>query len=111
LRPRPAADGSLAWNTTFHADVDAVFEFTTLWAVALLGILLGPAGALIALGVVFVAEIGVGIGITLYKERSVREKANAKLADVIPDRLTIKTRRWDPFYPTLHQGLWKPTQD
>lgn len=110
LRPKLASDGQLEWNTTFNADVDAVFEFITLWAVALLGILLGPYGALIALGVVFVAELGVGIGITLYKEDSVREKANAKLADIIPDRLTIKTRRWDPFYATLHQVVTKPTQ-
>ncbi|HEX2584768.1 MAG TPA: hypothetical protein VHL14_06530, partial [Steroidobacteraceae bacterium] len=109
LRPKIADDGQLEWNTTFNASVDAAFEFTTLWAVALLGILLGPYGALIALGVVFVAELGVGIGITLYKEDSVREKANAKLADIIPDRLTIKTRRWDPFYATLHQVVTKPT--
>lgn len=110
LRPKLADDGQLEWNTTFNASVDAVFEFTTLWAVALLGILLGPYGALIALGVVFVAELGVGIGITLYKENSVKEQANAKLADIIPDRLTIKTRRWDPFYATLHQVVTKPTQ-
>lgn len=110
LRPKIADDGSLGWNTSFHADVDAVFEFTTLWAIGLLGILLGPYGALIALGVVFVAELGVGIGITLYKENSVEEQANAKLADIIPDRLTIKTRRWDPFYATLHQVVTKPTQ-
>jgi len=110
LRPTLASDGSLEWNTSFNADVDAVFEWTTLWAVALLGILLGPYGALIALGVVFIAELGVGIGITLYKENSVQEKANAKLADIIPDRLTIKTRRWDPFYATLHQVVTKPTQ-
>jgi len=110
LRPKLADDGSLEWDTRFNADVDAVFEFTTIWAVALLGILLGPYGALIALGVVFVAELGVGIGITLYKEGSVQDQANAKLADVIPDRLTIKTRRWDPFYATLHQVVTKPSQ-
>lgn len=110
LRPRLADDGSLEWDTDFDVDVDAVFEFATIWAATLLGILFGPAGALYFLGAVFLVELGVGIGITLYKEGSVEEKADATLADVIPDRLTIGTRRWDPFYATLHQVVTKPSQ-
>jgi len=110
LRPRLADDGSLDWNTNFDVDVDAVFEFTTLWAATLMGILFGPYGALIFLGAVFLIELGVGIGISLYKEGSVQKKADATLADVIPDRLTISTRRWDPFYATLHQVVTKPSQ-
>jgi hypothetical protein len=110
LRPRRADDGSLAWDTNFDVDVDAVFEWTTIWAATVLGILFGPAGALYFLGAVFLVELGVGIGISLYKEGSVQEKADATLADVIPDRLTIATRRWDPFYATLHQVVTKPSQ-
>ncbi len=110
LRPLLADDGSLEWDTNFDVDVDAVFEFTTIWAATLLGILFGPAGALYFLGAVFLVELGVGIGISLYKEGSVQEKADATLADVIPDRLTISTRRWDPFYATLHQVVTKPSQ-
>jgi hypothetical protein len=110
LRPRRADDGSLEWDTNFDVDVDAVFEFTTIWAAGLLGILFGPAGALYFLGAVFLVELGVGIGISLYKEGSVQDKADATLADVIPDRLTISTRRWDPFYATLHQVVTKPSQ-
>jgi hypothetical protein len=110
LRPKRADDGSLAWNTDFHVDLDAVFEFTTIWAASLLGILFGPGAALIFMGAVFLLELGVGIGISLYKEGSVEEKADATLADVIPDRLTIATRRWDPFYATLHQVVTKPSQ-
>jgi hypothetical protein len=110
LRPRRAADGSLEWDTNFDVDVDAVFEFTTIWAATLLGILFGPAGALYFLGAVFLVELGVGIGVSLYKEGSVQDKADATLADVIPDRLTISTRRWDPFYATLHQVVTKPSQ-
>ena len=37
------------------------------------------------------------------------DRADATLADVIPDRLTISTRRWDPFYATLHQVVTKPS--
>lgn len=110
LRPRLADDGSLDWHTNFDVDVDAVFEFMTIWTATLLGILFGPGAALIFLGAVFLIELGVGIGISLYKEGSVREKADATLADVIPDRLTISTRRWDPFYATLHQVVTKPSQ-
>jgi hypothetical protein len=110
LRPKRADDGSLEWDTNFDVDVDALFEFTTIWAATLLGILFGPAGALYFLGAVFLVELGVGIGISLYKEGSVQEKADATLADVIPDRLTISTRRWDPFYATLHQVVTKPSQ-
>lgn len=110
IRPTIDGDGLLVWDTDFDADVDAVFEFTTIWAAALLGILLGPGAALTFLGVVFAAELGVGIGISLYKEGRVSDKADAALADVIPDRLTIKTRRWDPFYATLHQVVTKPSQ-
>lgn len=38
------------------------------------------------------------------------KKADATLSDVIPDRLTIKTRHWDPLYATLHQVVTKPSQ-
>lgn len=110
LRPKTASDGSLDWDTDFNVSVDAAFEFTTIWAATLLGILFGPYGALIFMGAVFLVELGVGIGITLYKEGSVEKKADATLADVIPDRLTISTRRWDPFYATLHQVVTKPSQ-
>jgi hypothetical protein len=111
LRPRLSGDGtSLEWETKFVLDVDAVFEFTTIWAATLLFILFGPTAPLVFLGVVFLAELGVGIGYSLYKEGSIREKADATLADVIPDRLTISTRRWDPFYATLHQVVTKPSQ-
>lgn len=110
IRPRITDDGSLEWDTDFDADVEAVFEFITLWGAALLGILVGPGAALLFLGAVFLAEIGVGVGISLYKEDKVSKKADATLVDVIPDRLTITTRRWDPFYATLHQVVTKPSQ-
>ena len=42
-------------------------------------------------------------------EHGIRE-SRLPLADIIPDRLLIKTRRWDPFYATLHQVVTKPSQ-
>ncbi len=69
LRPKRADDGSLEWDTNFDVDVDALFEFTTIWAATLLGILFGPAGALYFLGAVFLVELGVGIGISLLQRR------------------------------------------
>lgn len=110
LRPFRADDGTLAWSTDFNVDIDATFEFTTIWAAGLLFILFGPAAALYFMGAVFLVDLGVGIGIGIAKEGKVEQKANATLADVIPDRLTISTRRSDPFYATLHQVVTKPSQ-
>lgn len=110
LRPTLDGDGLLVWETNFDVDVDALFEFMTFWAATLVGICFGPIGAAIFLGSVFVLEVGAGIFFGEYFEARVSKKADATLSDVIPDRLTIKTRRWDPFYATLHQVVTKPSQ-
>jgi hypothetical protein len=110
IRPTLDADGFLVWDTDFNVSVDALFEFITFWAAALVGIAFGPLGAAIFLGSVFVLEVGAGIFFGEYFEARVSKKADASLSDVIPDRLTIKTRRWDPFYATLHQVVTKPSQ-
>lgn len=110
IRPSIDGDGLLVWNTKLDVDVDALFEFITFWAVTLTFILFGPIGAGIFLGMVLVAEVGAGIFFGEYFEARASKKADATLSDVIPDRLTIKTRRWDPFYATLHQVVTKPSQ-
>lgn len=110
LRPTIDGDGLLVWSTDFDVDVDALFEFMTFWAATLVGICFGPVGAAIVLGSVFVLEVGAGMFFGEYFEDRVSKKADATLSDVIPDRLTIKTRRWDPFYATLHQVVTKPSQ-
>jgi hypothetical protein len=110
LRPKTAADGSLEWDSDFDISLDTLFEFMGLWATMLMFILFGGAAALIFMGAVFLIELGIGIGISIWKEGSIQKKADATLADVIPDRLTISTRRWDPFYATLHQVVTKPAQ-
>ncbi|HEX6288055.1 MAG TPA: hypothetical protein VFZ66_02640 [Herpetosiphonaceae bacterium] len=110
IKPSIDSDGFLVWSTDLDVDVDALFEFITFWAVTLTFILFGPIGAGIFLGVVLVAEVGAGIFFGEYFEARAAKKADATLSDVIPDRLTIKTRRWDPFYATLHQVVTKPSQ-
>jgi len=110
IKPSIDGDGLLVWSTDLHVDVDALFEFMTFWAATLTFILFGPIGAGIFLGSVLVAEIGAGIFFGEYFEARAAKKADATLSDVIPDRLTIKTRRWDPFYATLHQVVTKPSQ-
>lgn len=110
ITPSIDGDGFLVWSTDLHVDVDALFEFMTFWAATLTFILFGPIGAGIFLGSVLVAEIGAGIFFGEYFEARAAKKADATLSDVIPDRLTIKTRRWDPFYATLHQVVTKPSQ-
>jgi hypothetical protein len=110
IRPSIDDDGLLEWDTNFDVDIDALFEFMTFWAATLVGICFGPIGLGIFLGIVLVGEIGAGIFFGDYFEARVSKKADATLSDVIPDRLTIKTRRWDPFYATLHQVVTKPSQ-
>ena len=110
IKPSINAEGLLDWHTDFDVNVDALFEFITFWAVTLTFILFGPIGAGILLGAVLVGEIGAGIFFGEYFEARAARKADATLSDVIPDRLTIKTRRWDPFYATLHQVVTKPSQ-
>ncbi len=110
LRPKLASDGSLDWDTDFNISLDTLFEFMGLWATMLMFILFGGAAALIFMGAVFLVELGIGIGISIWKEGSIQKKADATLADVIPDRLPITTRRWDPFYATVHQVVTKPAQ-
>ncbi len=110
ITPSINEDGLLVWSTDLDVDVDALFEFITFWAVTLTFILFGPIGAGIFLGAVLVAEVGTGIFFGEYFEARAAKKVDATLSDVIPDRLTIKTRRWDPFYATLHQVVTKPSQ-
>jgi hypothetical protein len=110
IRPKIDGDGLLVWDTSFDVDIDALFEFMTFWAATLIGICFGPIGLGIFLGLVIVGEIGAGIFFGEYFEARVSKKADATLSDVIPDRLTIKMRRWDPFYATMHQVVTKPSQ-
>lgn len=110
IRPSINGDGILVWNTDLDVDIDALFEFITFWAFTLVSIAFGPVGAAIFLGVVIVGEVGAGIFFGEYYEARATKRADATLSDVIPDRLTVKTRRWDPFYATLHQVVTKPSQ-
>ena len=110
IKPVIESDGTLSWDTDLDIDVDALFEFMTLWGAMLTFILFGPIGAGIFLGATLIGQIGAGIYFGEYFEARASKKADATLSDVIPDRLTVKTRRWDPFYATKHQVTVKPSQ-
>jgi hypothetical protein len=110
VRPKLDGDGFLEWDSDIDVDVDLLFEFMTFWAATLGFILFGPVGAGVVLGTAVVGQVGAGIFLGEYFEARARKKADATLTDVIPDRLTIKTGRWDPFYATLHQVVTKPSQ-
>ncbi len=108
--PRIDADGLLDWDSDVNVSVDLLFDFKTLWAATLGLILFGPIGAGVILGVAIVGQVGLGIYLGERFESRAQKKTDATLADVIPDRLTIRTARWDPFYATKHQVVIKPTQ-
>ncbi|MCA8942017.1 MAG: hypothetical protein KDB80_05595, partial [Planctomycetes bacterium] len=110
IRPTLDGDGFLVWDSDLDVNVDALFEFITFWAATLGFILFGPIGAGVVLGLAVVGSIGAGLFFGEYFEARARKKADATLTDVILDRLTIRTGRWDPFYATLHQVVTKPSQ-
>lgn len=110
IKPQINGDGTLSWDTDFDVSVDALFEFLTLWGTMLTFILSGPIGAGIFLGAVLVGQAFADIYLGEHFDARVSNKADATLSDVIPDRLGVKTRRWDPFYSTQHQVVVKPSQ-
>lgn len=110
IKPQINSDGTLSWDTDLDVDIDALFEFMTLWGTMLTFILFGPIGAGIFLGATLIGQIGAGIYFGEHFETRASKKADATLSDVIPDRLAVSTRRWDPFYATKHQVVIKPSQ-
>ncbi len=110
IRPKIGDDGLLHWDVRTDVDIDALFEFLTIFAFTWLSIMFGGIVGLIFLGAILVGEIGVGIYLEERFEEKVAKRADATLTDVILDRLKVKRRRWDPFFTTIHEVVIKPSQ-
>lgn len=91
--------------------VDTLFEILPFLIFAALSIVFGV-GGLIASGIIagLLAGIDVAAGLIASAVLSgkVEAKADATLLDVMPDKLALVRKRWDPFYKTLHQVVTKP---
>jgi hypothetical protein len=109
--PRIDGDGLLAWDTNLDVSVDALFEFLTLFGFLWLSVLFGSfwAGG-VFLGLIVAGEIGADVYLEEHYEDLVQNRVDATLTDVIPDRLKLARRRWDPFFTTLHEVVTRPTQ-
>ncbi len=111
LTPHTADDGTLEWKVDTNVSVDTLFEFLPFLVFAALTIVFGV-GGLIASGILagLLAGIDVAAGLIASAVLSgkVEDKVDAAMLDVMPDRLAIVRRRWDPFFTTLHQVVTKP---
>jgi hypothetical protein len=102
------ADGIMSW--TSDADVQAsVLADIIIGVIALATVpLFGPYSLLVFIGL----EAGKYVTEKLLAEYVVEDitdkKVDAALLDVAPNRFTIVSRRWDPFFTTKHQLGLRP---
>jgi hypothetical protein len=102
------ADGIMSW--TSDADVQASVLADIIFGVIALATvpIFGPYSLLVFIGL----EAGKYITEKLLAEYLVEErtdkKVDAALLDVAPNRFTIVSRRWDPFFTTQHQIGLRP---
>jgi hypothetical protein len=102
------ADGIMSW--TSDADVQApVLVDIIIGVIALATVpLFGPYSLLVFIGL----EAGKYVTEKLIAEYVVEDitdkKVDAALLDVAPNRFTIVSRRWDPFFTTKHQLGLRP---
>lgn len=111
VKPSVTADGLIEWSWDYDLEISDVYKFLAAFIGVFLAIVFGPAG-FIAGGILTLAVVG---GQELIAEplvlKMIEDEANgmvdASFFDAIPARLTVETRRWDPFYKTHHQIVAK----
>ena len=111
LKPSVNSDGIIEWDMEYNVDLNPFLEIASLFLLTVLSIIFGPGGMIaggIIAGLVFG---GQELIIEPLLSAAVAEKGeslvDASFFDAIPNRLTIETRRWDPFYFTRHQIVAK----
>lgn len=111
VKPVVTPEGLIEWELDYDLEISDVYKYLAGWLGVFLAILFGPAG-FIAGGIITLAVVG---GQELIAEplalKMIEEEADsmvdASFFDAIPARLTIETKRWDPFYKTHHQIVAK----
>jgi len=111
IKPSVTSEGLIEWDWDYDLEISDVYKFLAAFLGVFLAILFGP-GGLIAGGILTLAVVG---GQELIVEplalKMLEEEAegmvDASFFDAIPARLTVETRRWDPFYKTHHQIVAK----
>ncbi|HMQ69130.1 MAG TPA: hypothetical protein PKC58_09100 [Ignavibacteria bacterium] len=111
LKPSVNSDGIIEWDMEYRVDLNPFLEIASLFLLTVLSIIFGPGGMLaggIIAGLVFG---GQELIVEPLLSAAVADKGesllDASFFDAIPNRLTIESRRWDPFYFTRHQIVAK----
>jgi len=111
LKPSVNSDGIIEWDMEYRVDLNPFLEIASLFLLTILSIIFGPGGMLaggIIAGLVFG---GQELIVEPLLSAAVAEKGesmvDASFFEAIPNRLTIESRRWDPFYVTRHQIVAK----
>jgi hypothetical protein len=111
LKPSVNSAGIIEWDMEYRVDLNPFLEIASLFLLTILSIIFGPGGMIaggIIAGLVFG---GQELIIEPLLSAAVADKGesmvDASFFDAIPNRLTIESRRWDPFYVTRHQIVAK----
>jgi len=106
-------NGILDWQASYDLEFDPVFKFLiNLVLATIVGLLFGGGAGLIAGSILFlllfVLEETVIEPLVINSLMSGSNSlVDASFFDAIPNRLTVETKRWDPFYKTNHQIVAK----
>ena len=104
-------DGLITWKFDYDLDIGPLYEVLSVFIGVLLGIIFGP-GGFIAGGILAAAVIGgqeliaEPIALNMIEDEA-GSMVDASFFDALPHRLTVETRRWDPFYDTHHEIVAK----
>lgn len=104
-------NGVITWKFDYDFDIGPFHKFLSVFIGTVLVIFFGPggliAGSFLTLAVFGAQEFVAEPMILKRMEKDLDKRDNATLFDAIPNRLTIETRRWDPFYKIHHEIVAK----
>lgn len=108
LFPVLDSDGIVNWQIKNDIDVDLLAEFAPLFLIFMVSVLNPIAG--LAFGTILSTLLLAGNTIVarIVEDQFTSESiddATSSLASLLPQRVDVSTRRWDPFYRTKHQVL------
>ena len=101
---RPVIDnGLLTWDINASADVGILGSVLGILAIVGGTILLGPGVGITLFTLLLGADLIVDAVASAIAADRADKLFDASFLDVLPHRVTVATRRWDPLYDTHHQ--------
>ena len=102
LQPR-VDEGLLSWDSATKVDVHLLDSLLGIVSIVVVTLLLGPGAGGLLLGILFLADLGIDAHATAQAAERSDLLRDAMFLDVLPHRVTVARRRWDPLYLTNHQ--------